>query len=413
MSDSRAVFDVIVTGRGPAGMIAALAAHDAGLKVALIGPPINEADERTTALLGPSIDALEGYRLSEGLAEIGTPLMTMRLLDGTRRLVRAPAISFEAGEIGRAAFGLNCPNAHLNALLHGAVVDRPEIESFEGLVAGYDLSCETIKVTVGDGTVLHTTTVIAADGRNSPARQAAGIDVRRWSYPQTAAVGNVRHTKPHENISTEFHTETGPFTFVPLEDRDDRHRSSFVCALAPDDAAKVGKLSIEDASRFLEKRSQFLLGELELEGPVQLWPLEGLVAKAFAANGVFLVGETAHAFPPIGAQGLNLSIRDAREAASVIGEALKEGQNPRSMLIASRYSARRRADVWARTYGVDALNRSLLTDNPAVQLGRAVAMTAARMSPALKKGLMVAGLEPFSLGGSIGRMADAFRKRAA
>ncbi|MEM1283984.1 MAG: FAD-dependent monooxygenase [Pseudomonadota bacterium] len=413
MSDSTAVFDVIVTGRGPAGMIAALAAHDADLKVALIGPPINENDERTTALLGPSIDAMEGLGLAENLAEIGTPLMTMRLLDGTRRLLRAPAIAFDAAEIGRTAFGLNCPNAKLNALLHGAVLDRPEIESVERLVAGYDLSGETIKVTVGDGTVLDTKTVIAADGRNSPARQAAGIDVRRWAYQQTAAVGHVRHVKSHDFISTEFHTETGPFTFVPLEDRDDRHRSSFVCALAPDDAERLGKMTLEEVSRFLEERSQFLLGALDLEEPVQLWPLESLVAKSFAAKGVFLIGETAHAFPPIGAQGLNLSIRDAREAASVIGEALKGAQDPRSMLIASRYSARRRADVWARTYGVDALNRSLLTNNPAVQLGRAVAMTAARMSPALKKGLMVAGLEPFSLGGSIGRMADAFRKRAA
>ena len=413
MSDSKPVFDVIVTGRGPAGMIGALAAHDAGLKVGLIGPPINEADERTTALLGPSIDALDGFGLSEGLANIGTPLMTMRLLDGTRRLVRAPAISFDAAEIGRTAFGLNCPNAKLNTLLHGAVLDRPQIESLEGLVAGYDLAGETIKMTVQDGTVLHTRTVIAADGRTSPARQAAGIDVRRWAYPQTAAVGNVRHVKPHDHISTEFHTETGPFTFVPLEDRDGRHRSSFVCALAPEDAERLGKMSLEDASRFLEERSQFLLGALDLEGPVQLWPLESLVAKAFAAKGVFLVGETAHAFPPIGAQGLNLSIRDAQEAASVIGEALKEGQDPCSMLTASRYSARRRADVWARTFGVDALNRSLLTNNPAAQIGRAVAMTAARLSPTLKKGLMVAGLEPFSLGGSVGRMAEVFRKRAA
>ena len=111
MSDSKPVFDVIVTGRGPAGMIGALAAHDADLKVGLIGPPINEADERTTALLGPSLDALEAFGLSDKLAEIGTPLMTMRLLDGTRRLVRAPAISFDAAEIGRTAFGLNCPNA--------------------------------------------------------------------------------------------------------------------------------------------------------------------------------------------------------------------------------------------------------------------------------------------------------------
>ena len=404
------VFDVVITGTGPAGMIAALTAADAGLSTALVGPAINVADKRTTALLAPSLDQLETLGLLAEVETIGTPLMTMRLLDGSRRLIRAPAISFDAEEIGRALFGLNCPNADLNRMLRDALKAGDGITHVEGLVADYALGGPEIALTIDDGQVLHTHTVIAADGRNSPARKAAGIKVRRWSYPQTAAVGNVGHAKPHEYISTEFHTETGPFTFVPMPDlKGGLYQSSFVCALSPDDADALAKMDLSDASHFLEKRSQHLFGKLELQEPVQLWPLEGLVASAFAAKGVFLIGETAHAFPPIGAQGLNLSIRDGVDAVTVIADALKAGDEPASMLIASRYSAKRRADVWARTFGVDALNRSLLSDSPLLQVGRALAMSATRLSPSLKKGLMVAGLEPFSLRAMTRSMVDLLR----
>lgn len=389
--------DVIITGTGPAGMIAALAAHHAGLSSVLIGPAVNYDDKRTTALFAPSLDQLATYGLEEALAEIGTPMVTMRLMDGSRRLIRTPTISFDAEEIGRGLFGFNLENAKLNAVLEDAVLACDSIKRIEGLSVDYALSDAGVMVTLADGQVLSARTVIAADGRGSPARQAAGLSIKRWDYKQIAAVGIVRHSKQHENVSTELHTETGPYTFVPMEDEDGEHRSSFVCALSPEDADRLSAMDLDRASRFLEVRSQQLMGSLKLEAPVQLWPLESLVANAFAAKGVFLIGETAHAFPPIGAQGLNLSIRDAHDAVTTISNAMNSGDDLTSMLIASRYTSKRRSDVWARTYGVDVLNRSLLSSSPLMHVGRAIAMGATRVSPSMKKGLMIAGLEPFSL----------------
>lgn len=412
MSTDQTPFDVVISGTGPAGMIASLSAAQAGLSAALVGPAINLSDKRTTALLAPSLDTLEHLGQAEAVAEIGTPLMTMRLMDGSRRLLRAPTVSFDAEEIGRSLFGLNCPNSQLNQMLLDAVSRQSAIKRIEAMVVDYALGSSPIAMTLSDGQVLQTQAVIAADGKNSPAREAAGIKVRRWSYPQTAAVGIVRHAKPHDFVSTEFHTETGPFTFVPMPDVDGKHRSSFVCALSPEDADALAQMSLSDVSLFLEKRAQHLFGALELEEQVQLWPLEALVAGAFAAKGIYLTGETAHTFPPIGAQGLNLSIRDGSDAVEVIGSALKAGKDPASMLMASRYSAKRRADVWARTFGVDALNRSLLSGNPLLQVGRAAAMSVTRMSPRLKKGLMVAGLEPFGLRNMVGAMRDVMRPAA-
>jgi 2-octaprenyl-6-methoxyphenol hydroxylase len=412
MSIDQPPFDVVISGTGPAGMIASLCAAKAGLSTALVGPAINLDDKRTTALLAPSLDTLDSLGLSEAVANIGTPLMTMRLMDGSRRLLRAPTVSFDAEEIGRALFGLNCPNAQLNQMLLDAVSSQSAIKRIEAMVVDYTLGSNPIAMTLNDGRVLHTQSVMAADGKNSPTRSAAGINVRRWSYPQTAAVGVVRHAKPHDFVSTEFHTETGPFTFVPMPDVDGEHRSSFVCALSPDDAGALAHMPLSDASLFLEKRAQHLFGALKLEEEVQLWPLEALVASAFAAKGIYLTGETAHAFPPIGAQGLNLSIRDGSDAVDVISSALTSGDDPTSMLMAARYSAKRRADVWARTFGVDALNRSLLSGNPLLQVGRAAAMSLTRLSPRLKKGLMVAGLEPFGLRSMVGAMRDVMRPAA-
>lgn len=389
--------DVLITGSGPAGMIAALAAHHAGLSSVLIGPAVNFLDKRTTALFAPSLDQLASYGLEEALAEIGTPMVTMRLMDGSRRLIRTPTVSFDAEEIGRGLFGFNLENAKLNAVLEKAVMASDSIHRIEGLSVDHALSDAGVMVTLADGQVINARAVVAADGRGSPAREAAGLSIKKWNYSQVAAVGIVRHSRPHEYVSTELHTETGPYTFVPMEDEDGDHRSSFVCALSPEDADRLRDMNLDQASRFLQTRSHQLMGSLKLEAPVQLWPLESLVANAFAAKGIFLIGEAAHAFPPIGAQGLNLSIRDVHDAVTTIQNALRADDDVTSMLIASRYTAKRRSDVWARTYGVDVLNRSLLSRSPLMHIGRALAMSATRVSPSMKKGLMMAGLEGFSL----------------
>ncbi|MEM6384430.1 MAG: FAD-dependent monooxygenase [Pseudomonadota bacterium] len=405
-------FDCTIVGSGPAGLIAALTAARQGLNTALVGPPINLGDKRTTALLGPSIDHLAALGLGDALASIGTPLRTMRLLDGSQRLFRAPTVSFDAEEVGRLEFGLNCPNAQLNAALQAAIDAADNLTIIQGFVARYALGGSEPKLVLKDGQTIDTRAILAADGRNSPARDAASIRVRRWNYPQTAAVGVVRHSRHHDFVSSELHTETGPYTFVPMPDAEDGSaRSSFVCVLAPKMAQKLSKMDTLDATAFLQKRSLHVVGSLTLEDPVQLWPLEGLVAQTFAADGVFLMGEAAHAFPPIGAQGLNLSVRDAVDAADSVHSALNANENPASREVASRYTARRRADVWARTLGVDALNRSLLTELPFVHLGRSAALAATRLSPTFKRTLMTAGLEPFGLRALLGNAGDRTRAR--
>jgi ubiquinone biosynthesis UbiH/UbiF/VisC/COQ6 family hydroxylase len=188
--------------------------------------------------------------------------------------------------------------------------------------------------------------VVAADGRRSTVREAVGIEVTEWRYDQSALVVNLGHALPHQDTSTEFHTEAGPLTRVPIAGR----RSSLVWVDRPGEVARGLTMDETELAAEIEERSSSLLGAIRIDGPRQAFPLAGMTALGFARSRAVLVGEAAHLFPPIGAQGLNLGYRDVR----ALGEILSgRGCDPGA---ASRLAAYERppADVVARTTAVDA-----------------------------------------------------------
>jgi 2-octaprenyl-6-methoxyphenol hydroxylase len=230
--------------------------------------------------------------------------------------------------------------------------------------------------------------VIGADGRNSPVRESLEIETRQWRYPQIALVGNFNHTLPHHDISTEFHTETGPFTLVPLG----TNRSSLVCVVDPAQAERLKAMHKNDLNQLLEERMGSILGKVRLERALRGFPLSGMVAKRFGEGPVMLVGEAAHVFPPIGAQGLNLGLRDIREAIRLVGEGLA-GRSALSSL-GNTYSRARTTDINTRTASVDLLNRSLLSNLLPVQLARSAGLyTLGSLSP-LRRLIMREGVAP-------------------
>jgi hypothetical protein len=173
-----------------------------------------------------------------------------------------------------------------------------------------------------DGTEVRACAALAADGRNSTLRDAIGIKVKTWSYPQSALVMNFSHRLGHGDVSTEFHTEQGPFTQVPLPG----NRSSLVWAVKPDEVDAILALPRKELNAEVERRMHSILGAVEVENDPQAWPLSSLIANSFGAGRTMLVGETGHAFPPIGAQGLNLGLRDITQAI----DALQGSGRPRA-----------------------------------------------------------------------------------
>ncbi|MBE7185464.1 MAG: UbiH/UbiF family hydroxylase [Methylobacterium mesophilicum] len=388
MTDRR--LDMVVVGAGPVGSLAALALARDGFNVALIGPE-PAADRRTTAIMTPALRWLGELGIAAKLEAQSAPLRVMRIVDATARLVRSPPVTFRASEIGQDGFGLNVPNAILNEVLAEAVAAQPGLERVKVSATHWLTEGGEAIATLSDGTVARAKLVVAADGRMSLARQAAGITLARESLPQSALVLNFAHSRDHGYVSTEFHTETGPFTQVPLPGR----RSSLVWVESPARAAALERMEAGELSRAVENKMQSMLGEVNVEEGRQIYPLSSALPRAYAARRVMLAGEAAHVFPPIGAQGLNLGIRDIRDIVAVAG---RNRQEPGADAALSEYDRKRRLDVVTRSAGVGLLNRSLLSGMLPMQLARHAALsTLDRWAPvrglAMRLGLGAVGRE--------------------
>ncbi|KRE13941.1 ubiquinone biosynthesis protein UbiH [Bosea sp. Root381] len=376
--------DIAIVGAGAVGLAAALTLAKAGRSVAVIGPMHAPRDGRTVALLDGSWRLLAELGLTEALADRTAPLAVMRLVDDTGSLFRQPPVEFRASEVGLDAFGWNVENAELVETLTERLRDNAAIRHMPGFVA--EIAADETGVTLsGEGLPpVRARLVIGADGRQSRVRAAAGIAARDWRYPQTALTAILAHSRDHRETSTEFHTRKGPFTLVPLPGR----RSSLVWLLDPADADAVAALDDAAFARRVETQAHSLLGAMRLDGPRGRVPMGGLSVERFGAGRMALVGEAAHVFPPIGAQGLNLGLRDVM----ALHDALADHSDPGTASAVEAYDRSRRADVRLRTGAVDALNRTLLTDMLPADLLRGAGLFAlSRLGP-LRRLVMRQGL---------------------
>lgn len=380
-------YEIAIIGGGLAGQVAALALGRAGRKVCLVAAAPKHDDGRTTALMDQSVRYLERLGVWDKIVPSAAALSVMQILDGTNRLLRAPPAQFRASDIGLYAFGYNIPNKSLVEVLDSALAAEPNLTRIETNVESVAVQTDKVTIAISGGDIIETDFVIGADGRKSITREAAGIDVRKWSYQQSALVLNFSHSLPHGNVSTEFHTESGPFTQVPLPGS----RSSLVWVVRPEEATRLTGLSTDELSKIVEARMQSILGKVTVEGQAQAWPLSSMMAERFGVGRVALIGEAAHAFPPIGAQGLNLSLRDSMTLADLLSA---QRDRPIPADAGDRYNRRRKPDVMSRTVSVDLLNRSLLTDLIPVQMVRAAGMHVLNAVSPLRNALMQEGVEP-------------------
>ncbi|WP_051241459.1 UbiH/UbiF family hydroxylase [Stappia stellulata] len=382
--------DAAVIGAGPSGMAMALLLARHGFRTALIAPGAMADDDRTTALLESSVEMLRTLDLWAAIEPHTAALRHMRIVDGTGRLIRAPEVVFDASELELPAFGYNIENRDLNRELAKACADEPDLLRIEARLASLTPLADRAELTTDTGETIVARLAVGADGRNSPVRAAAGIAVKDWRYPQSALVLTLEHGVPHHNHSTEFHTPSGPFTLVPLKGR----KSSLVCVVSPEDADYLAALDDAALAVELERRSASVLGKMTVVGKRQIYPLGGLTARTVAANRCALVGEAAHVFPPIGAQGLNLGLRDVAALGEVLVAARRRGEDIGSNGALQAYERARRPDIATRTTAVDLLNRSLLSDLLPVQALRSVGLYLAGRIPPLRRLMMREGIAP-------------------
>jgi 2-octaprenyl-6-methoxyphenol hydroxylase len=382
--------DVAVVGAGPAGLCAALALARDGFSVALVGAPETRRDGRTVALLDGSVRLMKALGVWPALEPEAAPLETMRLIDDTGSVFRPPPVAFRADEIGLEAFGWNVENATLVAHLAEALGRHPAVLSLPAHASDWSNAGEHATLSLADGTQLDAKLVVAADGRNSRLREAAGLRTRTWSYPQSAVTALLAHDRDHRDASTEFHTRRGPFTLVPLLGR----RSSLVWVTSPAEAERLSHLEDAALELAIERQAQSMLGRMRLDGPRGLFPLSGLSVERYASQRIAFVGEAAHVLPPIGAQGLNLGFRDLASLRDAVVDARAAGEDIGSPAALARYEASRRIDVPLRTAAIDGLNRSLLAGFLPVDFMRGLSLVALSSIGPLRRAVMREGVLP-------------------
>ncbi|MEF2072777.1 UbiH/UbiF family hydroxylase [Consotaella aegiceratis] len=379
--------EVAIVGGGLAGYATALGMAQAGFDTILLAPPPSRQDTRTTALLGRSVAFLSEIGLFPCILDRGEAIKTIRIIDDSKRLLRGPLLEFRAEEIDLRVFGYNVRNADLLSAAQERAATLSGLQILNEPAASLHHDDKSATLTLENGDSVVASLVVGADGQRSLVREQSAIRFLTWSYPQSAIVLNFSHAVPHQHASNEFHASAGPLAQVPLPGM----ASSLVWVEQPHLADLYVDLKPERLAQMVEERLHSLLGAVTVDGPVARFPLRGGSTVRVTGGRAALVGEAGHVFPPIGAQGLNLGLRDA---GAIVAAASANRLDPGRRPSLRRYELARRADILSRTLGVDVLNRSLLADFVPTQLVRAAGLSALSAFAPIKRMAMREGLFP-------------------
>jgi 2-octaprenyl-6-methoxyphenol hydroxylase len=377
---------VVVIGAGLAGVATVATLARSGLAVTHVAPSA-PPDRRTSALMMPTVDWMVATGLIPAPDALGVPLTQIRIIDATNRLIRAPETLFDATEAGLGAFGWNFANTPLLAAFEAAKAAGPEIRNIAATLAALERSGDHWLLTLSDGSTLEADLVVGADGKKSYVRSAGDFRARENGFEEAALVCDLELSRPLGGASVEFHYPRGPFTLVPAGGT----KANLVWI---DDREALRALQAQGRDAVLaaiEAKSQHLFGRISLLTPTHMFLLSSLVVPDAGHDGAVLVGEAAHAFPPIGAQGLNLGLRDVEDLGRAIAEVPRDSASWAAE-VSRIYADLRRGDLLRTSGMVDTLFRSLLSDFVPAQALRAGGLWTLKLLPFLRKGAFGLGM---------------------
>ena len=350
--------DVIIFGGGLVGLALASALDSSGLSTIVIDPadpaPRGEAsfDGRTSAVSSSSMRMLQAIGVAEHLVEPGCPIWRIVVADG----LQPGGLHFDPDD--GEPLGFMHENRNLRAALHArADAGRNVWLMWKSQVASVDRSETGVVVSLADGRKLHAPLLVAADGRNSRTREAAGINVARWKYDHQAIVSVIRHEREHEHVAYEIFYPTGPFALLPMNDDAGGHRSAIVWSVPEEDAAGWLSLNDDDFAAEAEAAMGGFLGKITMLAPRSSYPLGFHHAARITARRLALIGDAAHAIHPIAGQGLNLGFRDVAALAQVVVEGARLGLDLGEAQLLDRYQRWRSLDSLSVALATDTLTR--------------------------------------------------------
>ncbi|AEQ51429.1 FAD-dependent monooxygenase [Pelagibacterium halotolerans] len=369
---------IAVIGGGLVGKATAVAAARAGFSTLHVAPEA-PMDRRTSALMGPSVDYMIEAGLIDDPETLGVPLTRIRIIDATDRFLRAPETVFSAAEFGHQAFGWNFANARLGESFSRAAAGGANLALRAATLKSASRADDLWRLELDDGSRLTAELLVGADGKGSSVRKAAGIAVRERKFDQAALVCDLELGRELDGESVEFHYPNGPFTLVPAGGT----RANLVWIDKPETLDDARREKEQFLARLSEK-SRHLFGAVSVVSPSFVFPLSSLSVDVAGRDAAVLVGESAHAFPPIGAQGLNLGLRDVASLNACL-RAANPGSYGWADAVARSYGAARRGDLARTGMFVDGLFTSLLSPHLPAQALRSVGLWGLKTFPLLRK----------------------------
>jgi 2-octaprenyl-6-methoxyphenol hydroxylase len=350
--------DAIIFGGGMIGLALASALDSSGISAIVVDPadpaPRSDSrfDGRTSAVSSSSMRMLQTVGVADHLAEPGCPIRRIAVADG----LKPGSLHFDADD--EEPLGQMHENRNLRSALHArAQAGKNTWLMWKSRVANVDRGDAGVTVALEDGRKLHAPLLVAADGRNSATREAAGIAVARWKYDHQAIVSVLRHERPHEHVAYEIFYPSGPFALLPMNDDANRHRSAIVWSVPNEDAPGWLSLSDDEFAAEAEAAAGGFLGSMSMLAPRSSFPLGFHHAAQITAQRLALVGDAAHAIHPIAGQGLNLGFRDVAALAQVLVEGARLGLDLGDAQLLDRYQRWRSLDSLSVAFATDTLTK--------------------------------------------------------
>ncbi len=388
--------DVCVVGAGPVGATLACRLAVGGVQVAVVDradlPPMEhpDFDGRAYAVAAGSRRLLEAAGVWDALPQKANPILDIRVSDGRvgQRASRLH-LHFDHSDAGTEPFGWMVEARSLRVALNAHMHALPNLEVFAPAEATAERRGDGAVVRVAGGPAISCRLVVAAEGRTSPLREAAGIPVTRVPYDQRGIVSAIAHDRPHHDTALEHFLPGGPFAQLPMAPTEGApHVSAIVWTERTTQADRVVKLDDAAFGRELARRLGGHLGAVRPIGRRWVYPLSAMHAQRYVDTRLALVGDAAHGIHPIAGQGLNLGFRDVMALADLVIPAVRDGMDPGAAALLVQYQRRRRPDNLLMLAATDVLDRLFSSDNTVLRLVRDLGIAGVHRMPGLKRAFM-------------------------
>ena len=397
--------DVCIVGAGPVGGTLACRLAAGGARVAVIDraplPPMEhpDFDGRAYAIAAGSRRLLDDAGLWDALPQPSGPIRDIRVSDGRIGRAASPLhLHFDHTQAASTStepepFGWMVEARSLRVAINTTLARHPNLHLFAPAEAIVHRTAAGAEITVSDGTTLTARLVVAAEGRNSPLRDQAGIRVTRASYGQRGIVCAVAHDRPHNGVALEHFLPAGPFAQLPMAGTDGApNLSAIVWTERTAAADRIAAMDDPAFAREVARRLGTHLGAIRLMGRRWIYPLSALHAQRYIDTRLALIGDAAHGIHPIAGQGLNLGFRDIIALSDLVLTAIASGEDPGAPALLSAYQRRRRPANLAMLAATDVLDRLFSTDNPLLRAARDLGIATVDRIPTLKKAFMRAAM---------------------